>query len=112
VPITLKQLARGDQLTVTADDKGVARLVVAERRTVEGTVESLTQLTTTDMASLRVSGGGADHVIDLNAILHLADGDTTVRAQPLGMLKLAVGDRVRVRLNPTNGRVVELWKLL
>jgi hypothetical protein len=62
------------------------------------------------MAALTIDGDEAEHIIDLYAPLHLPEGDTSVRAEPLGRLKLNVGDRVRVRMNPGNGRVMELWK--
>ncbi len=109
--VAARMLARGDQLAVTIGVDGVAAKISAERRTLTGVVRSVRQLSTTTMPAIALEvDGGVEHIIDFAALMHNGGSTTPVRAIPLREIPLEPGDVVRVRMNPVNGRVMELWK--
>jgi hypothetical protein len=105
----LADLRFGDQVEVRAGAGGAAALISASYRTVEGTVGAVGQMTAFAMPFIATREEGRPRVIDLSAPLHLPAGDRTFRASPSATQGLAPGDRVRLHVNPANGRVYGLW---
>jgi hypothetical protein len=108
VPAGLHDFRRGDAVTVRLRTDGVAEDVTATTRTVDGMVKAFQPMTPWKMPAVTLAGGEG-HIIDLYAPLHAPDGGFTLRERPVGTAALRPGDMVRARVNPTTGRVFELW---
>lgn len=108
---TLAAMQRGDQVLAHLDANGIATELTAMTQTLDGSVREFGQSTPYAMPYIVLDTDGQRHIIDLAAPLHLSGATVTMKSQPLGTAQLAVGDKVRVRLNPKTGRVFELWKI-
>lgn len=113
---SIEQLQRGDALSVVLNESGIATSVTAAIQTIEGVVQQVGQMQPHAMPFVTLSGTAIKHVIDLSAPLHLpqSDGaikDATFKSAALGSVAVGVGDRIRIRIDPSTGRVWELWKL-
>ncbi len=89
---------------------GQAAAVAATYQNLTGTVRQVGQVTPMTMPFIVMAGSSEKHTIDLNALLHLPQGDVLVKSQPLGGLPVAPGDSVTIRTNPKTGRVFEMTK--
>lgn len=100
----------GDQAEATLDADGNVTAFTANSVEQESVIAQFTQLTPYDMPTIRLRGESDARIIDLVATLHLPGGNTTFRKSALGSIKLAAGDKVKIRFNPKSGRVFELWQ--
>lgn len=111
----LDELQRGDALSVVLNENGIATNVTAATQIIEGVVQQAGQLQPHAMPFVTLLDENKPHVIDLSAPLHLpqSDGttkDATFKSAPLGSVAIEAGDRIKIRIDPSTGRVWELWK--
>jgi hypothetical protein len=110
-PATLADLQFGDQIEARMDPAGTCREVSITYGIVESVVREFRQTTPYAMPHIVTDPDGAFRVIDLAAPIHTPRFNVRVAEVPLGAIDVAAGDRVRIRFNPSTGRVYELWKL-
>ena len=108
---SLGTFANGDQIMAVLDARGTATEVTATYEILDGVVLRFGELTPFALPSLTLTNApGKRHIIALTAPLHTPASDSPVQARPLGTVDIAPGDRVRLRINPSVGRVFEVWK--
>jgi hypothetical protein len=107
--VDVADLQRGDQVVVQMHDDGRAGEVTAVFALVEGTIRRYEPATPFAMPAITIDETGVRHIIDLSAPLQLDEAAVTLRADPLRPVDLVVGQRVRLRINPSTGRVFQLW---
>lgn len=115
VPTAVKigNLLPGDHLRLTLAESGTVTGIAAARGTTEGMIAAFKQTAPYAMPSIRLAGEAyAPQIIDLNATIHLTTGEKRAcRTFPLGEIPFAIKDRVRLRFNPSGGRVYEIEPL-
>jgi hypothetical protein len=109
-PATPGNLQFGDEIAARVGPDGIATEVSATYTVAAGAVREFGQVTPYAMPFVVIEGDGVRRVIDLAAPIHTPHLDLLVKAVPLGSIDIAPGDHVRLRFNPSTGRVYELWK--
>ena len=108
--VTLAALQFGDQVSARIGAGGSALEVTATYGIAEDVVREFGPLTPFAMPYVVTASDGRRRVIDLAAPLHTPRINARLWAVPLGEIDIAPGDRVRLRFNPSTGRVFEVWK--